>query len=73
MTAVMRRAEASLQARIMMQSSMTWSLMWDPGAGDWRMKTVLVDQLRLEMDDWDKWEWIPSSSRTDSPTLTDVS
>jgi len=38
MTAVMRRAEAVLQAFIMIRSSMRPSLM-SPGAVDWSMKT----------------------------------
>lgn len=38
MTAVMRRAEAVLQALMMMRSSIRPSLM-SPGAVDWRTKT----------------------------------
>ena len=51
-TAVMRLADAVLQAFMMMRSSIRPSLM-SPGAVDWRTKT--------------------SSSRTDSPMVTEVS
>lgn len=40
MTAVIRRAEAVLQALIIMRSSMRPSLM-SPGAVDWRMNTIV--------------------------------
>lgn len=48
MTAVMRRADAVLQALIMMRSSITPSLI-SPGAVDWRMKTVSHTSQTLEL------------------------
>lgn len=70
MTAVIRRAEAVLQAFIMMRSSIRPSLM-SPGAVDWRMKTGGVKLiLRCHRG---VLGVLPSSSRTLSPTVTLVS
>ena len=51
MTAVMRRAEAVLQALIMMRSSIKPSLM-SPGAVDWRTNTRGRRKRGKEVRDW---------------------
>lgn len=84
MTAVMRRAEAVLHALMMIRSSMRPSLM-SPGAVDWRTKTRRNGVASVCGEREVGFEGVggkggesgganvPSSSRTDSPMVTEVS
>lgn len=68
----MRRAEAVLQALIMIRSSIKPSLI-SFGRVDWRINTRRDSGQTGEVN----WSWledtVPSSSRTDSPMVTLVS
>lgn len=77
MTAVIRRADAARHAWIMISISMSASLM-SPGAVDMRMKTAVENHEPLPPKQISHVHVMrrgggPSSSLTDSPTVTAVS